>query len=207
MRIQWRQVSFSLLIPLFLTITTMPVSASLEGRIGFLAQSGNFREFGNWDIYVMDPDGRNVEVVMRTPINDNYPTWSPDGRLIVVQDDIDSFLHLLYPAENQLKKLAVRVGHSSMTWSPDSRYLVFHGPDHGDDTPLQILDIQTEAVFDLENSEGFWFPSWSPDGKFLVFSREGGLYVGQITADFELIEIRKLTEGSHNDPSWSPDGK
>ena len=199
---------FSISAFLFLAAAMLSAFADLEGKIGFVASAGvNSKKFGSVDIYLMDPNGGNIELLTRTPIGDTYPTWSPDGRLIAVQGHEDGllFLYLIHLTDNRLQKLPMKISASSMTWSPDSRYLVFHGFGHGDNTPFRILDVQTEAVFDLKNSKG-WEPDWSPDGKHLVFNGDG-LYVGEITPDFQLVRIRKLTEGAHTYPSWSPDGK
>ena len=207
MSIQWRSLFFSVSTLFFLAIAMLSAFADLGGKIGFVASAGvDTQKFGSLDIYLMDPDGRNVELLTRTPISDAYPTWSPDGRLIAVQDDEEGLLYLLHLADNRLQKLPMKIGVGSMTWSPDSRYLVFHGFGHDDNTPFRILDVQTEVVFDLEHSKG-WEPDWSPDGKYLVFNVDGNLHVGEITPDFQLVRIRKLTEGAHTFPSWAPDGE
>ena len=209
MHTQWRTLFFFISNLLFLAVTTLSASADLEGKIGFVASAGvNSKKFGSVDIYLMDPNGGNIELLMRTPIADRYPTWSPDGKLVAIQDDHDEerLLYLLHLTDNRLQKLPIKVVATSMTWSPDSRYLVFHGFGHGDNTPFRILDVQTEVVFDLENSKG-WEPDWSPDGKHLVFNVDGDLHVGEITPDFQLIRVRKLTEGAHTLPRWSPDGE
>lgn len=204
---QWRTLFFSVSTLLFLAAPTLSASADLEGKIGFVASAGvNSREFGWMDIYLMDPDGRNVELLRRTRISDVYPTWSPDGKLIAIQDNEGAVLHLLHLIDNRLQKLPIEVGATSMTWSPDSRYLIFDGAGHRDDTPYRILDVQTGAVFDLDDLKG-WEPDWSPDGKHLVFNVDGNLHVGEITPNFQLIRVRKLTEGAHTFPRWSPDGE
>ena len=208
MFIRWQPLFFSVSTLFFFSVATLSAFADLEGKIGFVASAGaNTQKFGSVDIYLMDPDGRNVELLTRTPISDLLPTWSPDGRLIAVYDnDDEAFLYLLHLADNRLQKLPMKIFVAFMTWSPDSRYLVFHGFGHGDNTPFRILDVRTEVVFNLENSKG-WAPDWSPDGKHLVFGIDGNLHVGEITPDFQLVRIRKLTEGMHGFPRWSPDGK
>ena len=40
-------------------------------------------EGGNWDIYLMDTGGGNVQRLTDTPGKDWEPAWSPDGARIV----------------------------------------------------------------------------------------------------------------------------
>jgi Tol biopolymer transport system component len=203
---------FSISALLFLAVATLSASADLEGKIGFVASAGvNSKKFGSRDIYLMDPNGGNIELLMRTPLTDVYPTWSPNGKLVAIQDDQDNerLLYLLHLTDNRLQKLPIKVGATSMTWSPDSRYLIFNGVNPGPDPLYRILDVETGTVFDFEDLKDWkgWEPDWSPDGKHIVFNVDGDLHVGEITPDFQLIRVRKLTEGAHTFPRWSPDGE
>jgi TolB protein len=36
----------------------------------------------NWEIYVVNVDGSNLQRLTNNPANDGLPTWSPDGRVI-----------------------------------------------------------------------------------------------------------------------------
>lgn len=207
---QWRTLFFSIFTVFFWAVAMLSAFADLEGKIGFVVSAGvNSKKFGSMDIYLMDPNGGNVELLTRTPIEDAYPSWSPDGRLIAIQDDNESFLHLLHLIDNRLQKLSIKVGATSMTWSPDSRYFIFNGVNPGPDPLYRILDVETGTVFDFEDLKDWkgWEPDWSPDGKHIVFNVEGDLHVGEITPDFQLIQVRKLTEGAHTFPRWSPDGE
>jgi serine/threonine protein kinase len=40
------------------------------------------RRAGNWDIYIVDRDGNNLQRLTDSPAEDGLPTWSPDGRVI-----------------------------------------------------------------------------------------------------------------------------
>ena len=37
---------------------------------------------GNWEIYAIGSDGRNLQRLTDDPGNDGLPTWSPDGKLL-----------------------------------------------------------------------------------------------------------------------------
>ena len=112
---QWRTLFFSISTLLFLAVAMLSAFADLEGKIGFVASAGvNSKKFGSMDIYLMDPNGGNIELLMRTPLTDVYPTWSPNGKLIAIQDGNESFLYLLHLIDNRLQKLPIKVGATSI---------------------------------------------------------------------------------------------
>ena len=113
MSIRWNPLFLFVSLLFFFVVTTLSASADLEGKIGFVASAGvNSREFGWRDIYLMDPNGGNIELLTRTPIKDVYPTWSPNGKLIAIQGDQDKerLLYLLHLTDNRLQKLPIKVG-------------------------------------------------------------------------------------------------
>jgi TolB protein len=51
---------------------------SPDGRkIAFMS-----RRDGNWEIYVINPDGSGLRRLTNDPAEDGLPTWSPDGRVL-----------------------------------------------------------------------------------------------------------------------------
>lgn len=63
--------------------TATAPSASPDGRfIVFMSQRD-----GNWEVYRIGSDGRNLARLTRDPAQDGLPVWSPDGRAIAFVSD------------------------------------------------------------------------------------------------------------------------
>jgi Tol biopolymer transport system component len=58
---------------------------------------------GDFDIYTIQPDGRNVERLTSTPGNDAHSAWSPDGRWLAFSSGRGGFKdeRLMYRANPQ----------------------------------------------------------------------------------------------------------
>lgn len=56
---------------------TAPAISPDGQKIAFMS-----RRDGNWDIYVVNADGSNLQRLTDDPAEDGLPTWSPDGRAI-----------------------------------------------------------------------------------------------------------------------------
>jgi TolB protein len=60
-----------------LEVDTAPAPSPDGNRIAFMS----LRD-GNWEIYVVNTDGSNLQRLTDDPGQDGLPTWSPDGRAI-----------------------------------------------------------------------------------------------------------------------------
>ncbi len=59
--------------------------ASPDGRwVAFMS-----RRDGNWEVYLVQPDGSGLRRLTRNPANDGLPAWSPDGRFLAFVSDRD----------------------------------------------------------------------------------------------------------------------
>jgi len=99
---------------------------------------------------------------------------------------------------------------AGISWSPDSRYIVFAAKSLGDDV-LHLVDVKKRKIiknikFDLD---GVFTPSWSPDGDRIAFmgikNGQGDLYYYHLKTK----KLVKITDDVFSDlqPQWSPDGK
>jgi len=102
-----------------------PVSWSPDGtRISFVSSRG-----GNFDLYVMNADGTNVQRITDHPANDFDPIWMPDGQSLVFSSERDSRsdLYRVWLKDRRVDRLTHHfVGRAIMpNVSPDGKLVAF----------------------------------------------------------------------------------
>ena len=166
---------------------------------------------GNWEIYVMNPDGSQQERLTQNNARDFSPVWSPDGEQILFASDRGG-LSDLYVMDADGKhvrrvfgKLALRM---EPTWSPDGERIAFHTEEPR--WSIQTATIHGAAVKQVALAE--WRggnPSWAANGNEIAF-------VGNVGGTSRIL-ILKLRSGDMHTflpkekswmytPAWSPDG-
>ncbi|HEX2779343.1 MAG TPA: hypothetical protein VHM30_07580, partial [Gemmatimonadaceae bacterium] len=135
-------------------------------------------------LYMLDVKKRKVVRRFSLPGVEGVtsPTWSPDGRQLVVSGDIGGITDLFMidaDGKNFRRLTADRYGDLQPQWSPDGKTIVF-ASDRGEATDFQtlrfnkwritLLDLATMAVTVVPGQEGLNLnPQWAPDGKSLAY--------------------------------------
>jgi tricorn protease len=164
------------------------------------------------EIFTIATERGEVQRVTETPWREQSPRWSPDGKLIAFVSDRTGREEIWVADElgHGLKQVTdVDCDKSSVTWSPDSKWLLWSGSDH----KLWHVEVESLKTESLASSDvaAIGTPQFSPDGKWVSYSKEDtGLrphvYVKPLSGGEEhVIEAEDflLSYGA----KWSPDGK
>jgi len=214
----WRQLC--LLLTGLITLSLIPssaVSASATGKIAFVANLE-----GNWDLFIMDGDGRNLVQLTKTPVDERAPSISPDGEEIVYSTS-DGALWVVNLATKQPFKLPLPEGrYNHPSWSPDGQEIIYTSytlSQGGEDADIWIYSVAEKSPRQFVKQPGLQsYPRFSPKGDMLIYSSSQTITLlgfeftaieGLWKASLRDGEIKQLLLGNARDtePAWSPDGR
>ena len=214
---------------LVLTVSFFLASTSLaqlaDTRIAF-ASDRNV----DWqaEIYLISPNGKQIQQLTEQPKGDTEPAWSPDGKQITFVSYRDlaripkrgifrGEIYLMnadgtHPI-NLTRALERADGHSS--WSPDGKQIAFTSAELLNENTLAnsnifVMDADGANPINLTNHDALdQTPDWSPDGNRIAFSssRDGNWEIYLMNTDG--TNPINLTNHPARDgrPDWSPDGQ
>ncbi len=181
-----------------LLLTVVPASATVSGENGRIAYVS--LADGDSDIYAVNPDGTGVVQLTNapdqsgSPVRDEKPTWSPDGRSIAFTRTISVLDGSEITDQRTIWTMAADGSHQQMVavgddpaWSPDGRSIAFTMDSTGvvngfSTTVISVFDFQDSSTTVLTDP-GDWvhwtgtmttrdyIPKWLPGGNEILFAR------------------------------------
>ena len=127
---------------------------------------------GQFDIYVMEPDGTEVTRLTDAPRSDMNPSWSPDGTKIAYESGYRPHfdIYVMDADGANISRLTYDIAHDHHpSWSPDGTKIAFQSDRDGDDEIYLINSDGTGLRRLTYNPADDGAPSWSPDGSVIAF--------------------------------------
>jgi Tol biopolymer transport system component len=202
-----------------------PAQATFPGRNGRIAYSLGEALPGGFpspsQIFTVKPDGTGQRQLIHVADDKTAasPAWSPDGRRIAFQSNVDGEFQLWVmnaDGSGQARLLSdPGYNHYQPSWSPDGARLVFSRcfAALGFDAYCDLATVSATGRGLRTLLGGNWIhsrPRYSPDGGKIVFaSNRGGLLSAIWVMNANGSGVRRLTAPALEAfwPDWSPDGR
>ena len=166
---------------------------------------------GNYEIYIMNPDGSEQVNLTQHRASDVGAVWSPTGEQILFTSDRQGTrvrdLYLMDADGSNVRRVfkkKIEAWRHYATWSPDGKQFAY---DYTDWTRLKFgLYLATFGEEDAEPIGNGIFPDWSPDGSEIACTLETRLTLLNVRTRKQTRILPKKAATWQRTPSWSAAG-
>lgn len=176
---------------------------------------------GNFEVYSMTADGKNVTNLTHNKSLDFWSSWSPDGKQLLFysnRDGNNEIYRMEANGDNQVNISNHPSNDYLPCWSPDGKHILFTSDRDNKNREIYMMNQDGSSVIRITHNELFEeVPTWSPDGKQILFTRQlvenidtvkttnGEIFVMDRNGENE----KRLTfkKGFDSGAKFSPDGK
>ncbi|MBC7871904.1 MAG: PD40 domain-containing protein, partial [Chitinophagaceae bacterium] len=176
---------------------------------------------GDFDLYLIGIDGRDLQRLTNNEVIDRLPAWSPDGNWIVYASDTRGdgnydIYRMRVDGEGTVGEVDLLVSNgqrnSRANYSGDGRYITYTtgNKDDANTWEIAVMEVETGEIRNLtDNDVRDYSPTFSPDGETVLFVTDGEGRAAIATSPFSGGDARVIYDGSGYEwgVSYSPDGQ
>jgi Tol biopolymer transport system component len=188
--------------------------AAFPGSNGLIAFASD--RDGNFEIYVMNPDGTNQANITNNFADDTHPSWAPDGSRIAFSSNRDgnSEIYVVNADGSNLSRITDRTSATDISpvWSPDGLRIAFASFDccpAGANYDIWVMNADgTDQVNITNHPAEDIYPAWQPGGATIAFqtNRDGNAEIYSMSPDGTGLANLTNSSSFEEQPDWSPDG-
>jgi serine/threonine protein kinase len=164
------------------------------------------------DIWAIDSDAGQRDLVVDTPADEYAPDWAPSGRELAFSSNLEGVYDIYVSSRDggELRNLTNSDAQDTAPdWRRDGARLVFASKPRGGDYDLWIVPAETGPPRRLlEHPGDDQSPAWSPDGSKIVFDSnvDGDYDIWVANADGTNPHPLTDNEVDDRDPAWAMGG-
>jgi len=161
-------------------------------------------------IFVMGATGESVRRLSSSGFS---PSWSPDGKSLVVAT-MQALSPSLFRSGGELWVIDIASGQRRKlpvadavypSWSPDGHRIAYWSAPHGQRVILTVAAGGGKAVPAVSDSSLSWGPAWSSDSRSIIYAsdRSGSMNLRRIAIDPDTGAPRGASEPVTASPGWN----
>ena len=182
-----------------------PSWSPVANRIAYVGMGGR--------IYTMAPNGAKVRLVVGGHDANDEPSWSPDGKRLVITKQTSAATWELYAVGVDGKGLKrLTSGHQDLdpAWSPNGRRIAFARQERSGRWQIYVMNADGSHPRRLGDGHASdTSPTWSRDSRRIAFTRERNRRSAIYVMRADGSGVRRITSPKLDatQPAWSRTGR
>ena len=163
---------------------------------------------GTSQIYLINPDGSNLQRLTRSFAIDTEPFFSPDGRWIYFTSDRGGSpqIYRMPASGGEAERITFEGGYNvSPRVSPNGGSLAYITRNNGR-FQVALLDLATRQSLTLTDSDLDESPSFAPNGRQILLATivAGRGVLTAVSSDGRVKQRLTVSAGDVREPAWGP---